>query len=428
MRTTARAASSGARRIRSEHQEAGDDDGADDERDPRPGHRAVVVEDRGAAGHAGLQAALAGDPPGVLLELLADFARAVGVEAVVGDDQHAGRLAAAAHADRLAGERPAAGRGAFEGGEDEVARVEEARVSCGAGARRPLLSGAAIAETRTPERRSPTSSGRERWKPSASPAVRAPAPPCRAPRPSASRPAPEPSRSRPPVSPWEAPSSRPTPRSSRLPPAEIRLRPPLTTLGDVAQAFGFVAGGGDRPGQRPGLPGLRLDRGVAPSRFGELGGELARSLQAASPDLGHERAQAELQGEAADGGLALRLGQFPRAFGEARDPRARLLAAGRGPFQAAGEQAGAFLRPPGSFFEQGAARGAFGQAAAQPGHRAGGAAQAGAEAGEAADALVAVRGQGLAQLAQRLGALGDRARGRSPRGRRAGWRCVAASG
>ena len=65
---------------------------------------------------------------------------------------------------------------------------------------------------------------------------------------------------------------------------------------------------------------------------------------------------------------------------------ARLLAAGRGPFEAAGEQAGAFLRPPGAFFEQGAARRAFGQAAAQPGDGAGGAAQAGAEAGEAADA------------------------------------------
>ena len=39
-----------------EHQEACDHDGADDERDPGPGHLAVVVDDRGAAGQAGFAA------------------------------------------------------------------------------------------------------------------------------------------------------------------------------------------------------------------------------------------------------------------------------------------------------------------------------------------------------------------------------------
>ena len=164
--------------------------------------------------------------------------------------------------------------------------------------------------------------------------------------------------------------------------------------GDVAQAFGFVAGGGDRPGQGPRPP--RPAAGARdPSRAASASSvaRLAGPVEAAAPDLGHQRAQAELQGEAADGGLALRLGELLRALGEAAIAVARLLAAGRGPFEAAGEQAGAFLGPPGALFEQGAARRALGEAAAQPGDGAGGVAQAGAEAGEAADPVrpVAVR-------------------------------------
>ena len=65
LRTTARAASSGARRIATSIRKVSEDDRADDERQARLGRRAVVVEDGGAAGEAGLQAALAAESPGV---------------------------------------------------------------------------------------------------------------------------------------------------------------------------------------------------------------------------------------------------------------------------------------------------------------------------------------------------------------------------
>ena len=215
------------------------------------------------------------------------------------------------------------------------------------------------------ERRSPTSSGRERWKPSASPSCSAPAPPCSAVSPSARRSAPEPRRERPPVSPSEAPSSSPTPSSSCVPPSTRSVERAVDAVGDPAQPPDFVAGRGDHPGQGPRAPCLRQERRVLARGFGELGRQFAGAAQGVVLELRLQGAEAELEGETADRGLPLAVGELLRPFAEPCDRAARLLAARRGLFEAAGEQPGPLARPFGSEGQQGAARGALGEAAAQ---------------------------------------------------------------
>ena len=289
---------------------------------------------------------------------------------MVGDDQHPRRLAAAADADRLAGERPAPRGGAFQGGEDEVAGVEEARASCAGG------GGAVGQRRRRPPRRARSSAagplpagaiagslrqgraaGRRRRLASA-------------PRPSASRPAPEPRRLSPEVRPCEAPSSWPTPFSRRPPPAEIRLRPPLTWFADPAQALDFVADRGEHPRQVSRLPRLRQQRRVFPRGAGEFGRQPARPLQPVAP-----------RGRAAASACRAQSERLPTAVlrwasASSFEPSARrsMPALAPSPPAAAlsrpfGQQARSLACPRRAGAEQCAAGGAAGEAAAQLRHR-----------------------------------------------------------
>ena len=67
---------------RDQHHEGDQDDGADHERQPGLGRRAVVVEDCGAAAHARHQVAFAGQPRGFGVEDSAGGPGAGGVEGI----------------------------------------------------------------------------------------------------------------------------------------------------------------------------------------------------------------------------------------------------------------------------------------------------------------------------------------------------------
>ena len=129
-------------------------------------------------------------------------------------------------------------------------------------------------------------------------------------------------------------------------------------------------------------------------------------------ELRQQGAEAELEGEAADRGLALAVGELVRL----PSPSRAIAPLACSPPAAARSSPPAsspapWLRPFGASLEQAAAGGALGEAAAQCGDGAGGAAQAGPESGEAAGAgraRCAVKR--LPELAQRPAARGDRRR------------------
>ncbi len=93
--------------------------------DALAGDAAVVVQLGGAAGDPGRQVGFVGELGGVAVELLVEPDRAGRVEAVVGDDQHRRRLAAAVEVDRFVDRLAGRRRRPVEGREDEVAGVEE---------------------------------------------------------------------------------------------------------------------------------------------------------------------------------------------------------------------------------------------------------------------------------------------------------------
>src|SRR3954454_1395263 len=112
-------------------QEGGEGDRQHDPGDARAGDAAVVVELSGAAGDAGREAGFFAQFGGGPVELLVEPDRAGRVEAVVGDHPDRRRLPALAQVDRFADRFALLRRRPVEGGEDEVAGVEEARRRAG---------------------------------------------------------------------------------------------------------------------------------------------------------------------------------------------------------------------------------------------------------------------------------------------------------
>jgi len=184
----------------------------------------------------------------------------------------------------------------------------------------------------------------------------------------------------------------------------------VDAAGDAAQPPHFVSGRGDRPGQGPRLPGPAAKRGVASGFAGERRGQCPRPGEAVAADLGQERAQPELQGEAADGGLPLRVVELPGPFGEAAEGAGGALAPGRGALEPGGDQAGALLGAAGALAEQAAAESGLAQTGAQPRDRVRGAVQARSEAGELPGAVGPGCGEALSQPPQRRGPVGQRRR------------------
>src|SRR5258707_1059243 len=135
-----------------------------------------------------------------------------------------------------------------------------------------------------------------------------------------------------------------------------------------------------------------------------------RPGEGVAADLGQERAQPELQGEAADGGLPLRVVELPGPFGEAAEGAGGALAPGRGALEPGGDQAGALLGAAGALAEQAAAESGLAQTGAQPPDRVRGAVQARSEAGELPGAVGPGCGEALSQPPQRRGPVGQRRR------------------
>ncbi len=181
----------------------------------------------------------------------------------------------------------------------------------------------------------------------------------------------------------------------------------VDAVGDPAQPPDFVARRRDHPGQSSGSPRLRQQRGVVSSGFRQLGREFARAAQGVVLDLRLQGAKAELEGEGADRGLALGVGELLRPLAEPVDRAARPLATGRRPFEPAGQQPGALARAFGAEAQQGAARGALGEAAAQLRDRPSGAAQSRPEPGEAAGAVRPLGRERFPEFPQGLRAAGD---------------------
>ena len=280
-----------------------------------------------------------------------------------------------------------------------------------------------------PERRSPTSSGRERWKPSERPCGQGAGAALQGAEPFG-----ELAGAR--AEPFEA-AGQPLGGALELADPLFELlaagRDPVEAAvdeaGDVAQAFGFVAGGGDRAGQGPRCPapGAGARDRCAPLRRVRWRGSRARSRL--PPRIwGTSERRPSCRVRLPTAVLRCAWASFLEPSARRSIPSLACSPPGRGAFQAAGEEAGAFLGPAGALFEQGAARRALGEAAAQLGDGAGGVAQAGAERGEAADAVRPVGGQRLAPACAAAWCPWRPGRGRSRRGRRAGRRSAAASG
>ena len=111
-----------------EDEEGGEGDRHDDVRDPLPGDVAVVVELGGAAGDPGLHAGfLRRAGRASVFEALVEGDRAGRVEGVVGDHQHRAAWPPSSRSIASPGRFAFLRRRPVEGGEDEVAGVEEAR-------------------------------------------------------------------------------------------------------------------------------------------------------------------------------------------------------------------------------------------------------------------------------------------------------------
>ena len=153
---------------------------------------------------------------------------------------------------------------------------------------------------------------------------------------------------------------RQLPHSGFQPPAagDEAVEAAVDLAGDFAQPPHFVAVEGDGAGEGAGLVGRRLQRGIRGRGGFELPGQLARPGQLAAADAGQQRAQAEGQGEAADRGPALAVGEAPAAGFETPDRPGRLFAAAGGAAEFLGDQPGPGGRPFGAVGEQPAARGA----------------------------------------------------------------------
>ena len=99
---------------------------------------------------------------------------------------------------------------------------------------------------------------------------------------------------------------------------------------------------------------LRPEGGIGARRFGERGGEAAVPASRLPPRIwGTSERRPSCRVRLPTAVLRCASASFLEPFGEAVDAGARLLAAGGGAFQAAGEQAGALLGPAGALFEQG---------------------------------------------------------------------------
>ena len=299
-------------------------------------------------------------------------------------------------ADRLAGERPAARARRLRAPRGRSSPSRRGRASCGAGGATPSR------ERRGDRPRPGRSSGAARLRAGASAGSLRPGPRCSAPAPPCSAVEPVGEALGAGAEPGEAAGQAlrgafelPDPvfePASRL--RRGRLRPPLTAVGDAAQASGLRCGPRRSPG--PGSASCRAcgrSEGSSLRGFGELRWRVrgrGRGRCPGSSACSERRPSCRVRLPTAV--FALRVGELLRALGEARDRAARLLAAGRGPFEAAGEQAGALAAP---VRRRASSRALPAAPLARPPRSSetasGGAAQAGAEAGEVAGAARARR-------------------------------------
>ncbi len=343
---------------------------------------------------------------------MVDRFRALGVEGVAGDDEDRGGLAAVVEVDRLGGARARARPGTVQGGEDEVAGIEEMwgggaqllALACEPGglggdldpgpgetALQGLRARVAVAEARGKrlgaalQSRQPVG---ERARSAGQPVQAA-------------------------AELRGAGGQAPGAAGDLIGAARQADHASTQMLSTPAQALQFVTRGGEGEDQGLGLVGGDLQGGIFPGRLAQFRAQLAGALQRALAQLGQQVVQAEGERERAGLGGVAAFGEAPRAFGEAPDRVGRPLPAGRGLFQARGDLLGTGLGFARALAEQAGARGRAGEAGAQLADPGAGASRASARAPATA--------RGAARRAWRAapspGAAGARCARRLPSGR-----------
>ena len=161
LRPTAIAASGQRAQDQDQDEEGGDGDRGDDDRDPLPGHVAVVVERaRGRRATPVVDAGFAAERRRVVVRAVLLSAIEPGeLKRVAGEDEQRRRLAAVVEVDRLRRRGRAAAARRRRGRRGRSSRSRRGR-ACGGAGGRPAVPASALVETmRTMARRRPACSG-----------------------------------------------------------------------------------------------------------------------------------------------------------------------------------------------------------------------------------------------------------------------------